>query len=84
MHVVNKQKKLIKISPLLFKKSGFFKGLKLISTPSKAFFINLKSLILLNKAIGEAIVIISTSKGLLTHKQAIRLGLGGKLICIIS
>ena len=82
--VISKNKKLVKISPFFYKKTAFFSGTKLISTPSKVFTVKLSTLILLNRSLGSTIIILETAKGLLTHTEAIRVGTGGKLLCTIS
>ncbi len=74
----------IKISVNIFKKSHFYKGVKLISTSSKVFNINYKSLFLLTKSLNETLLILETSKGLLTSKEALKHRIGGKLLCILS
>ena len=74
----------VKISPFLYKKSTFFKGIKLISTPSKQFNIKLKTLKILNQSLGETILILETSKGYITHYEALKKQLSGKLLFIIN
>ena len=81
--IVSKNKKLIKISPFFYKKLTFFKGISLVSTPSKIFTIKVKTLKTLNTSIGSTLVILETSKGIITHKDAMRLNVGGKLLCIL-
>jgi ribosomal protein S8 len=45
--------------------------------------LTLKSLIILNTHTFNSYIILSTSKGLLTHKEALRLKTGGTLLCVI-
>ena len=77
-------KALIKISPFVYKQTTFFKTAKLISTPSKMFTIKYKSLRILERSIGETILILETNKGIITHKEASNLKIGGKILCILS
>lgn len=74
----------IKFTVLFYKNSSFFKKIKLISTPSKQFFVTKTTLKLSQKVFKTSLIIISTNKGLLTHQEAIALGLGGKVIYIIN
>ena len=82
--ILNYKINLIKISPFFYKNTTFFKLIKLISASSKKFSIRLKALKLINFSLGEAILLIETSKGILTHKEAIRLNTGGFLLCVLS
>lgn len=72
------------ISILLYKNTPFFKSFRLLSTPTKYYNITYKALKLLNISVGVSIIILSTSKGLLTHQQALRYKIGGQLLYIIS
>ena len=82
--LICKKKKLLKLSPFVYKKVPFFKGIRLISTPSKSFSIKLKALRIVSRSLGGAILVLETSKGLLTHNDALRLRIGGRLLCIIT
>lgn len=81
---VNKSKTLVKISPFIYKKTTFFKGVRLISTSSKVFTLKFNALKILNISLGETVLILETSKGLLTHKEALRLRIGGRILCILN
>ena len=74
----------MKISPFIYKKSSFFKSIKLISTPSKIFTVKLKALLIIQKSLGGSILLLETSKGIITHKEALNLKIGGKLLCTLS
>lgn len=82
--IVSKKNKRLKLTPFLYKNSTFFKGVRLISTPSKAFIIKLKSLRLLNQSLRESLLILETSRGILTHKEALKLRVGGRLLCVLG
>ena len=80
----NQKKTLIKFTVLFYKSSPFFKNIKLISTRSKQLFITKKALLLTQKVFKSSLIIISSSKGLLTHHEATKLGVGGKIVYIIN
>lgn len=61
-----------------------FRTVKVISTPSRTFYTSLQSLKLLDKRINSTVFILATSKGLLTHKEAILLKTGGVAIALFS
>lgn len=79
-------KPLIKISFTVFfyKNTSFFKKIQIISTPSKKFFISKEVILMTRKVFKSSIIILSTSKGLLSSNEAVLLGLGGKLVYIIN
>ena len=81
--ICNKNK-IVKISPFVYKKSSFFKGIKLISTPSKVFTVKISTLNIINKSLGSTVLLLETSKGILTHAEALKLKVGGKLLCVIG
>jgi ribosomal protein S8 len=80
----NTRFKKIKVSPLFYKDSSFFKKVKLVSTPSKTFSINLNSLRIVAHSLGTTIVILETSRGLLTHKEALNQKIGGRILFVIN
>ena len=67
-----------------YKQTTFFKHIQLISTISKKFTITFKALIILNKSLKNSILLIETSKGIITHKEALRFHTGGLILCLIS
>jgi ribosomal protein S8 len=56
------------------------KNIKLISTPSRTFYVSLNSLKFLEKRTGSSIFLISTTKGIVTHKVALQNNTGGVLV----
>ena len=82
--ILSKSKKLLKISPLTYKKTPFFKHLRLVSTPSKSFTVRLSTLKILNASIGQTIIILETSKGLMTHQDALKKHISGRILCVIT
>lgn len=80
----SKQSLYIYMSPSFFKNTPFFKSLRLVSTPSKKHFTTLKALSTINKTLKSSVLIISTSNGLIDHKEAMRIKTGGTILCIAS
>jgi ribosomal protein S8 len=74
----------VKVSPFFYKNSAFFKNIKLVTTPAKRFNIKLKTLQIVCKSLGESIIILETSKGILTHKEALKLRISGKVLLVLS
>ena len=58
---------------------GALSGVKIISRPSRRMYIKSKDIKLVRSGYGLAIV--STSKGIMSSKEARKLGLGGEIIC---
>ena len=75
---------LVKVSPFFYRKTAFFKKVKLVTTPSKKFFVKISTLRIIAKSVGTAIIILETSKGLLTHQEALKLGLSGIILFIVN
>ena len=61
----------------------FFKSIRLISTPSKKHRLSLKSLNLINKTLKASVLILSTDKGILTHREALKFKIGGLALCVV-
>ena len=74
----------VKVSPFFYKNSAFFKNVKLVTTPSKRFNIRLRTLQIVCKSLGESIIVLETSKGILTHKEALKLRISGKVLLVLS
>ena len=71
------------LSVPFYKKMAFFKSVRLISTPSKKHRLSLKSLNLLNKTLKASVLILSTDRGIITHREALRFKIGGLALCIV-
>ena len=80
----NSVKKYMMFTPFFFKNTSFYRSLALISTPVKKFTLTLKALIILNRSLKNSFLILETSKGLLTHKEALKFGVGGFILCLLS
>ena len=76
--------KMIKLSPFFYKNMSFFRKIKLVSTPSKRFNLKLRTLQILSKSLGETILILETSSGIITHIDALKLKIGGKILLVIN
>lgn len=57
---------------------------KLLSKPSKKFYVSLKSLKLIQKKSGASVFLISTSKGIVPHTVAIKNKLSGFIVGFFS
>jgi ribosomal protein S8 len=75
-----KERLYIKIYAYYFRNINLVKKFKLISKPSKSFYVSLKALTLLNKRSGSSIFLISTSKGMMSHKMALKQNLSGIMV----
>jgi len=79
-----KNKFYIKIYLYYYKNKIISNNFKILSTPSKSFFLSYKSLRLLSKRTSSSIFILSTDKGILSHKQALNQKLGGLVLGFFS
>lgn len=83
--VIRKGKsRFIRFTIFFYKNTTYYHNIRLISTPSKRFFISLKALSKLKYATKNSIYILSTSKGVITHDEAIEKKIGGVLLCAIN
>lgn len=76
--------KMLRLTTFLYRSSTFFNVFRQVTTPSKKFTIGIKSLSVLSRSIGNSTIIIESSIGLITHKRAIEVGIGGTIICVLS
>ena len=76
--------KYLTFSIFFYKNSPFFKQIKLISSLSKKHTITYKALKIINQSIGTSILILSTTKGLLTHNEALKLKIGGLILAVLN
>jgi len=76
-----KKGKILKLSLKYDKEKGVISGLKRISRPGQRIYSSFKDIRKIKKKSG--IVILSTSKGLMTDKGAKRQKLGGEVLCEI-
>lgn len=72
------------INLIFFKNTPFFKSLRLVSTPSKKHVTTLKALGVINQSIKSSVLILSTPYGIVDHKEALKMGTGGTILCIAS
>lgn len=75
-----RSERLLIIYPTYYKLTPLSKHFRMLSTPSHTLFISYKALRLLNKRVGSAAYILSTSVGILTHHEALRKKIGGILL----
>ena len=74
----------IYINSTFYKHTSFFKGLRLVSTPSKKHTVTLKALQVINLSIKSSLLILSTPYGIIDHKEALRIKTGGIILCVAS
>ena len=63
--------------------SSYFSCIRLVSTPSRAHFISIKALKLATKSIGNSIIFLETNSGIITHLDALRLNVTGRILCVV-
>jgi small subunit ribosomal protein S8 len=78
---VKKKDKVITLSLKYFHKEPVLTDIKLISKPGLRIY---KSVVELEQKRGPSLLLVSTSKGILTHKEAIKARLGGEVIAEIA
>lgn len=76
-----KQKKFLRLILKYVDKEPQIKGFKRISKPGRRFYSSAKKIKSSKGAYG--LIIVSTSQGLMTHKEARTKNLGGEIICEI-
>jgi ribosomal protein S8 len=74
----------IYVNTTFFKNTPFFKSLRLVSTPSKKHTTTIKGLRIINLSIKASVIILSTPYGIINHREALRIGTGGTILCIAS
>ena len=74
----------IKIYLVYYKKLPLSSNCKIITKPSKQYFISYKALMLLSKRTFDSVYLISTDLGLLSHHDAIRNRRGGVVVSYFS
>ena len=79
-----KTRKFITFSITYYKGTPFFKGVRVVTTPSRQHNISLTALSVINTSIGSSIMLISSSKGLLTHKEALGVKVGGQILALLG
>ena len=74
----------IRYSFLFYKNRPFFHKIKNVSTSTKKYFMSLRSLRIITKYTKSTTLILSTSRGVVTHRNALKLGLGGVILYIVT
>lgn len=81
---LNNKKFKIKVYLNYYKNFPLTKKIKLISRPSKTFFISVKALLIIKNRTHGSVFILSTTDGLINHTKALQYNKGGVLICFFS
>ena len=76
-------KKYVYLSTLRYKNVPFFGYIRLVTTRSRKHRISYKALLKVTQPLKSSIMILSTSIGLITHKEAIRKKIGGDILFVI-
>lgn len=79
--IESNNKKYLNIRFKFYQSNNVINGLKKISKPGRRVYVKAEKLPRVRNGLGIAIV--STSKGLITDKQARELGVGGEVVCYI-
>jgi ribosomal protein S8 len=78
--LTTEKRPVIRVFLSYYKNLPLNKNFKLLSRPSRTFYMSLKALRFVAKRVGSAVYIISTDKGLMSHDDAILAKRGGILI----
>ncbi|MFT8229817.1 MAG: 30S ribosomal protein S8 [Enterobacterales bacterium] len=81
-YIIGERKKLIKIILKYFNKKPVIENIQCISKPSLRIYKKTRMLPIIMSGMG--IVIVSTSKGIMTGHSAKKLNIGGEIICQVS
>ena len=82
--IKNRKRRFIRLSGLFYKNESYFKGIRVVSTPSRKHTITLKALQLLKKISGTSLILLETSRGIISHVEALKLGTGGLILCVVG
>ena len=78
--VFQKNRKFIVYSVFFYKNSNFFHRIRCVSTSSKKFYITYRALCIASSYLNSTTIILSTSRGLMTHFQALKFKIGGLIL----
>ena len=62
---------------------NYLHNIKVHSHPKNHLRIKLNALWVLKQSIGSSTILLNTTKGILTHREALKYRLGGHLLCVI-
>ena len=79
-----KNKTYIKVFLYYYKNKLICNNFKLISSPSKSFFLSYKSLRLISKRTASSVFVLSNDKGIVSHRTALRDKKGGLIVGFFS
>lgn len=63
--------------------STYFGSIRLVSSPSKAHTISIKALRLASKSVGTSLIFLETNKGIITHTEALKMNVTGRILCVV-
>ena len=73
-----------KINLLYFKYQPLYNYIKSVIKTAPRYYISYQSLTLLNKRLGNSVYILQTQAGYMTHQQALKNKIGGRIIFFLS
>lgn len=76
--------KYITFNPHYYRGIPYFSHFKVVSTPSKPQTISSRALSIATKSIGKSLIILETDKGIITHTEAIKYNIGGRILGVVS
>ena len=74
----------ITFSPLFYKSIPFFRSVRLVTTPSRKHTVSLSALRLVVPSVRSSVILLSTSRGIIPHTEALALKIGGLILCILD
>jgi len=87
MNVIRRFKKInnsnFRVYPFFYKRHNFFHYIKVYANRNSTVTLNQTSLRLLKLSSSSQCVILETPKGILSLAEALRLKVGGRLICVL-
>ena len=72
-----------RVYPAWRSSTSAYKRIKVYSHTKNPLLIKLKALKILKHNVGGSNLVLNTTRGIITHQQALKLKLGGHLICIV-
>jgi len=81
-HVSSINPRMFKIYLKYFNNNPVIKQISAVTKPSKRVFISIKDLWKINNLLG--VLVVSTSKGILSDKKCRKLNVGGEVFCVIK
>ena len=75
--------KYFRVYPTLYKEKFLYPNIKVFYSKTRKIFLTFKTLKILTKSTYNTTFILETNKGVLTHRDAIKYGVGGILVSTV-